>query len=114
MRISDWSSDVCSSDLSGVDRGLVEARRIGLDELEPVFGVLAHQSVDQVLDQMALFIFLRQGYAEHRARRRVHRRFLQLVDRKSVESGQRVSVRVERGGRRITKKKTRQQYKHNT
>src|SRR3546814_8744606 len=32
-----------------------------------------------VLDQMALFIFLRQGNAEHRARRRVHCRFLQLV-----------------------------------
>src|SRR3546814_6109668 len=27
MRISDWSSDVCSSDLLAIDRGAIEARR---------------------------------------------------------------------------------------
>src|SRR3546814_19188672 len=38
MRISDWSSDVCSSDLIGADRVHHRARRLALEELEP-FGL---------------------------------------------------------------------------
>src|SRR3546814_5704439 len=33
MRISDWSSDVCSSDLIGTDRAMVISGVEGLDEL---------------------------------------------------------------------------------
>src|SRR3546814_12188179 len=85
MRISDWSSDVCSSDLASVparrggralDHGRVRLRRAGRrlrDRLEP-------------------------DAAEEEPRRR--------GDRKSVVSGKSVSVRVDLGGRRIIKKKT--------
>src|SRR3546814_6278180 len=40
MRISDWSSDVCSSDLSGADAGAngqISDRFIPLSRAEPVF-----------------------------------------------------------------------------
>src|SRR3546814_3737595 len=90
MRISDWSSDVCSSDLSfppsarrartsGVDRFLVEPRGVFLDEGEAVRRVVAHQAIDQILDARALLIFLRQRDADQAARRRVHRGFLELA-----------------------------------
>src|SRR3546814_18392799 len=71
MRISDWSSDVCSSDL-----------------LQGAGGARAAD---------ASAAFDRRALAHARADRR--------GDRKSVVLGKRVSVRVDRGGRRIIKKK---------
>src|SRR3546814_12129933 len=47
MRISDWSSDVCSSDLAGTERGAEESKTLNLD---------------QVLDQLRV----RDRAAEHR------------------------------------------------
>src|SRR3546814_6711072 len=73
MRISDWSSDVCSSDLP-------RAR------LAAVFG-LVHAPQHEPARR-------RRGGIEHIA-----------LDRKSVVSGKSVSVRVDRGGRRIIKTK---------
>src|SRR3546814_1324065 len=35
MRISDWSSDVCSSDLEGIDAAAEHARRHDLSEFRP-------------------------------------------------------------------------------
>src|SRR3546814_7014712 len=87
MRISDWSSDVCSSDLArpaerhddlekGAERpGAVDRRRLLQRHRQP-----------------------RQEAAQHPAR-------------KSVVSGKSVSVRVDLGGHRIIKKKKR---KHTT
>src|SRR3546814_21043548 len=97
MRISDWSSDVCSSDLPGVF--LPRALPGGLAEH---LGGWPRQ--DPAVD----------GRRRPRARRPPARhagpgaRADDVVDadRKSVGEGKRVSVRVELGGRRIIKKKT--------
>src|SRR3546814_10813015 len=82
MRISDWSSDVCSSDLA---RKYVEGgtHRLahGADRQCP-FGRRSQP-------QYRLSLWLVSG----------------AVDRKSVVSGKSVSVRVDLGGRRIIKKK---------
>src|SRR3546814_17976259 len=103
MRISDWSSDVCSSDLLG--QQLAEA---GVDVVQ------VHRSYVVNRDKVAEVAPLRDG--DFRIRMadgsdlRGSRRFRHLLDRKSVVSGQSVSVRVDLGGRRIIKKKK----KHNT
>src|SRR3546814_15583132 len=97
MRISDWSSDVCSSDLGGGD-GF--ARHLGDDpgqhllvaeqREEGVVGVpiILHRDADMQPDRL-------DGGAAAGER---------LADRKSVVSGKSVSVRVDLGGRRILKK----------
>src|SRR3546814_18271630 len=83
MRISDWSSDVCSSDLraSGLLEGRVarvpEGRRRGPADLHP--GLAGGEPG---------------------------------ADRKSVVSGTSVSVRVDLGGRRIIKTKKHHQITH--
>src|SRR3546814_6863797 len=73
MRISDWSSDVCSSDLTGAYAAL-EAARVAVDQirfdglerfvidLEPLGGVVAHV----VLDDVGLPDQIEQDF--HRAR----------------------------------------------
>src|SRR3546814_20151752 len=99
MRISDWSSDVCSSDLVRfLDGNEDQARRKeGGDDGDPehrpeVIGRQPHQPD-------------RQTRPEESADR-VER----LADRKSVVSGKSVSVSVDLGGRRILKKQNRRQY----
>src|SRR3546814_4863663 len=81
MRISDWSSDVCSSDLD-LSSGAVPPHRRGHGCRHPA---------------------LARSAARRRERRRT--RHAQQGDRKSVVSGKSVSVRVDTGGRRIIKKK---------
>src|SRR3546814_17352475 len=76
MRISDWSSDVCSSDL---DTGVGAAIACGSQKWN---------------GNCALLV---------RAPRKI--RHSAGRDRKSVVSGKSVSVRVDLGGRRIIKKK---------
>src|SRR3546814_19551406 len=78
MRISDWSSDVCSSDLR-VDP---KTWRFTLRE-----GVKFHDGADFDADAAARSIERTMDAA-----------------RKSVVEGKGVSVRVDRGGRRIIKK----------
>src|SRR3546814_21105911 len=107
MRISDWSSDVCSSDLVLLE---VVAERPVAEHLEK--GVVARGVADLVEvvvlaagTQAALDI----GRAHVAALLRAKEHVLELdharVDRKSVVSGKSVSVRVDLGGRRIIKKK---------
>src|SRR3546814_18437923 len=101
MRISDWSSDVCSSDLG----------------IAAVFGRRTAQLPQRILQ------VLRKGGkalpAQHDSRMLpATRRQAEVVeaigqglagnseDRKSVVEGKRVSVRVYLGRRRINKKKT--------
>src|SRR3546814_16584732 len=97
MRISDWSSDVCSSDLNlphprgPHPRLFPEVQR---DRPESPFGhpqrqeILVEPSFDSGIDGA------RREMIAVRADQ----------DRKSVVSGKSVSVRVDLGGRRILKK----------
>src|SRR3546814_15519833 len=87
MRISDWSSDVCSSDLIAVRGDLLRllrqhavqrARQFEAAEIEGLAAAHVDLAGDSALDH---------------------------VDRKSVVSGKSVSVRVDLGGRRIMKNK---------
>src|SRR3546814_20484024 len=97
MRISDWSSDVCSSDLRVHDRPaqiVVELAR----ELKQ-----SKKRKDEIQKEQA----------ENQKKNDKRREKLAALglpdtgekDRKSVVSGKSVSVRVDLGGRRIIKKK---------
>src|SRR3546814_16542454 len=97
MRISDWSSDVCSSDLftacSSSDPALTSSEDPPLravhqmTRMTPRRGSDGYQGAWPGRDQGR-----RQGHSEG--------------DRKSVVEGKSVSVRVDLGGRRILQKKT--------
>src|SRR3546814_10488230 len=93
MRISDWSSDVCSSDLNS---GVV---------LESAPGCLAvAKSRTAALHQLHLLADrLNQGFYWPILREVC--RGAGIKDRKSVVEGKSVSVRVDLGGRRIINKK---------
>src|SRR3546814_18327095 len=93
MRISDWSSDVCSSDLAhGADR--IDPRmRAEPPVLDGDHGV-AHDQRDLVIAQ---------PFAEARPHRVDDRAVGGEIGRASW--GKSVSVRVDLGGRRIIKKK---------
>src|SRR3546814_17239337 len=115
MRISDWSSDVCSSDLPGQllclacqvrrhggrGRQAAEGARVGEQPPQAPTGrgSPGHRGTEGRLRGKTL--------APQRKREAV-RRLLELTTlaRKSVGEGKRWSVRVDPGGRRyITKKK---------
>src|SRR3546814_19831985 len=87
MRISDWSSDVCSSDLRAAEGA--DGARAGADRRADRRGVGAEPVLPAV----------------HEVPRRGTGSRSQGADRKSVVKGKRVSVRVDLGGRRILKKK---------
>src|SRR3546814_20611732 len=87
MRISDWSSDVCSSDLHPDDPDADGREYRGHHER-----------------------YHRPNPRHHRGagsgpRRQAEAMTTRQTDRKSVVSGKSVSVRVDLGGRRIIKKK---------
>src|SRR3546814_1056468 len=63
MRISDWSSDVCSSDLA-VDAAQVNERTVIGDVLDDAFD---HLALGEALDQARTL--LGAGFLEHRAAR---------------------------------------------
>src|SRR3546814_19335462 len=106
MRISDWSSDVCSSDLLCPHHS---PHRIDIEE--DVVGV------EQLLQGQVDDAYLRaeqqdprdhEQHAGDNQRNQRHgekQRFERGVDRKRVVKGKRVSVSVETGGGRILKKK---------
>src|SRR3546814_11599982 len=99
MRISDWSSDVCSSDLEVAVQVVrlvpvvPEGRQAGSDRHQP----------DVAVEGVGRRDDLRRGDVERA------QLALEAVDRKSVVSGKSVSVRVDLGGRLIIKKKTKRQ-----
>src|SRR3546814_18112094 len=124
MRISDWSSDVCSSDLIGVDHVLrgelgiaaglsVHVSGVG-DVLETGHGVeladegLRRHGVEEIVELVE--VGERLGALGH-----VDEELLDVglhlgdqrlgLDRKSAEEVKSVSVRVDLGGLRIIKKK---------
>src|SRR3546814_14215442 len=83
MRISDWSSDVCSSDLFANGGFLVT----------PWF-------IDEVRDRDGAVVF------KEKPATACPGCGVPGTDRKSVASGKSVSVRVDTGGRRILKQQT--------
>src|SRR3546814_13737236 len=94
MRISDWSSDVCSSDLDPPrEDDLVVILRFSTvpDAVRRAAGERHRDRTDRQC-------------LRHDVPLRGHRR--RQADRKSVVKGKSVSVRVDLGGRRIIKKKT--------
>src|SRR3546814_12627823 len=113
MRISDWSSDVCSSDLLDllvVEFALAQAGTEFLPRVRAGGG--ADQGVEHALFGVQLGLrlhLLAQARAGHQAGD-----FRQvtdgLLDRKRVAEGKRVSVRVTLGGRRTIKKKNKRTY----
>src|SRR3546814_13862608 len=109
MRISDWSSDVCSSDLvmarlavvhgaggrvGGAERRVGAARAHGAPQQAQAHSLTGVQIKARPLGVLygAPFLghFRRDGIAE--------------LDRKSVVWGKRVSVRLYLGGRRLSQK----------
>src|SRR3546814_11145910 len=112
MRISDWSSDVCSSDLQFVLLVEIHAElnaetfaKRRRDQTGPRRG--AHQREGRQVDADGS---RRRSLADNEIELKIlHRRiedFLhRRVDRKRVVEGKSVSVRVDLGCRRINKKK---------
>src|SRR3546814_5158318 len=95
MRISDWSSDMCSSDLRLGEAAQRSARRHRPDEDA---GIERHRlHADAIAEERA----------SGERRRRIDRDHADGVtrDRKSVGEGKSVSVRVDLGGRRIINKR---------
>src|SRR3546814_19551931 len=93
MRISDWSSDVCSSDLTYCMKKfahLLEERGVPWDRNDPL--------------QSRVGKYVKALEAE-REIREITRRIIKSADRKSVVEGKSVSVGVDLGGHRIIKKK---------
>src|SRR3546814_18122415 len=104
MRISDWSSDVCSSDLedSNASQPLRMSRQ-AIEQQRVVGAVGAGLDKDGPLDPQGIehgHVVGKQRLGRADARPRAGQ------DRKSVVTGQSVSVRVDLGGRRFIKKKT--------
>src|SRR3546814_11449897 len=106
MRISDWSSDVCSSDLLAHGGGQAECGQVAgaaPAQLRIVGNLVSRGGLveQQRFDVQAVM-------AEHVGERRKRLR----VDRKSVVEGKSVSVRVDLGGRRIINQKHNKHTRH--
>src|SRR3546814_21156386 len=105
MRISDWSSDVCSSDLLAPDDGVISARSATVGAVLPA--------------GQELFRLIRRGRLEWHAEvaasdlaKLKSGQIAHVTDRKSVVWGKSVSVSVAAGGRRINKTKSKQYHHH--
>src|SRR3546814_13554131 len=103
MRISDWSSDLCSSDLFRFQPGPNFWRR-SLD-----FGAISDiQEISQrIRDHHAQGQKFGPGWNLKRGRGGIREVEFHAQDRKSVVQGKSVLARVALGGRRIIKKKKR-------
>src|SRR3546814_21168364 len=111
MRISDWSSDVCSSDLARHLPSAVHARGDGRLEPHPArkIGAVAARAGGGGADGRGRSADAGIPAAVGRAQPVADVRQLDMpgqpLDRKSVVQGKSVSVRVTQVGRRIVKKK---------
>src|SRR3546814_17020565 len=94
MRISDWSSDVCSSDLDG--SAPAPPPETGNPDVQDPLAVIL---VNLLFNLLFLPEFTIDDIGLEVAETKDE------ADRKSVVKGKRVSVRVDLGGRRILKKK---------
>src|SRR3546814_18915805 len=113
MRISDWSSDVCSSDLlRGEVRGGRQAEPRGLYPRAGAgpAGLRLRPRQQGRSERRWIAACAKRLRVSRRARLGPRARRLGSPARKSVVWGKRVSVRVDLGGRRIIKKKNKQYY----
>src|SRR3546814_8461526 len=111
LRISDWSSDVCSSDLPLGRAALRPAPRGGGPAIEIggriAVGLVLDRVFEPRVDEIGgdvgdRGILIRLGEDDHHPRLARHRHEL---ERKSVVQGKSGSGRLDLGGRRIIKKK---------
>src|SRR3546814_11604433 len=103
MRISDWSSDVCSSDL--IAAGRVTRAEQHADETDDLLQRARRiQQRPQRADDDDAVNEVRARH-QRRVQDRRHAADDLEAERKSVVEGKRVSVRVDLGARRIIKKK---------
>src|SRR3546814_15279932 len=114
MRISDWSSDVCSSDLGARcrthDRTQLFGRRWGRPATGSAQGWSMRGGRRMGAAMVALVIAILPG--AFRLLPTSHR--VERADRKSVVEGKSGSVSVDRGGRRNLKKTKKRQSNHET
>src|SRR3546814_19233178 len=114
MRISDWSSDVCSSDLLFVSSAAITPFSVRAQEATPeslwpektyqedefMPTITFYNPPKEKAVDVAIVVCPGGGYSglasDHEGTQ---------IDRKSVVSGKSVSVRVDLGGRHIIKKK---------
>src|SRR3546814_19530828 len=117
MLISDWCADVCSSDLlfdrfhgAGQSRFQPEAFKADtVTELERDVGIdqqIAFRLCARIIANHHLLAAGRDTAIAERLRRDVRLRYRARAvdDRRSVVEGKRVSVRLDLGGRRLSKK----------
>src|SRR3546814_12999729 len=114
MRISDCSSDVCSSDLEDLRswKGKADAsivRLIAGPVAADRIGLRARFDGTAVLTRLAVDADMARLRGPDFAAGTVN---LEASDRKSVGSGKSVSVRVDLGGRRLIKKNNTKQHSH--
>src|SRR3546814_16103906 len=120
MRISDWSSDVCSSDLESAAREdiapckdrfkiYLRAIEIRMKEFDMRYGTQGHGCGERHQKRHGIHQGMRRGgrgfghgFGSGHGR---GGRFRDDGERKSVVEGKNVSVRLGHGGRRIIKKK---------
>src|SRR3546814_14244758 len=108
MRISDWSSDVCASDLFAADQARHQRKAHRL--VKPDDAAEEQREREQKLDRNHVE---RRQHAKHRrlqGREGLAKKRDMDPDRKSVLTGTSVYVSVDLGGRRILTQTTRQQY----
>src|SRR3546814_12113886 len=104
MRISDWSSDVCSSDLIHRPAQQVHVAILALTAQPTKPDRQRRAALGQAFQRLLHLIAVAEWGQTFAARMQLGER-LWATDRKSVGEGKSVSVRVDRGGRRIIKKK---------
>src|SRR3546814_11624426 len=110
MRISDWSSDVCSSDLGNMGAPMAEyllkagytlsahdLNEVAVRRLVELGGRAAFSAYDAATEADLVITMLPNDAIVNA---------IYQGDRKSVVKGKSVSVRVDLGGRRLIKKKT--------
>src|SRR3546814_14518301 len=109
MRISDWSSDVCSSDLKVFSQlgRWKQHKKDGKPVLIGVGGCVASQEGEAIVKRAPYVDLVFGPQTLHRLPQLIdaQRASGKPQDRKSVVSGKSGSVRVDLGGRRSIKKK---------
>src|SRR3546814_13456914 len=113
MRISDWSSDVCSSDLDmhGTEMRIPAAANghfmvnVEINNRQVLFLVDTGASQIALSPEDAAAAGIRPRRDAYTGRAETANGIVGMADRKSVGEGKRVTVRVDFGGRRSIKKK---------